>query len=461
MTLRPHRRQFVIARGAVAPDETWAATPLADGWVLSHQADLALELDARDPARPRAVLGHRLRATSGRGAGRFVRLDWPCVTTDPAALLGVFHGRVGDAVALGSSPGLVMLALTGEVPPFDVADPLDHRGAINFVPAPGSRWRPVRRLHCDQAFDLAAGAVAHAGHGIRPLGGFSVAVETAAEELVGFARELAARTPGRIVLPLTAGLDSRTVAAAFLAAGIRFETTTQRYTGKASTDVRIAAAISRRFGLRHQIVTLAAPPDPDAGALLATHVSGAFLDWEITHLFPGRAYRYLGEGDAMIVAGCFELGRQYYARQFGELDFAAASGAAIWERRSGAPGPPGLTGFLDAWRDWRGAHPDGLDWVNAFYLDQRLGAWRAEIEHGYDLLPMTSLHPANNAAVLSALVTPEPADQAAGRLQQALIARLAPALARFPLNPPTLVQRLRRLKRRLRARPPSRHEGSS
>jgi hypothetical protein len=74
---------------------------------------------------------------------------------------------------------------------------------------------------------------------------------------------------------------------------------------------------------------------------------------------------------------------------------------------------------------------------------------------------MTALHPANNTAVLSALVTPEPADQAAGRLQQALIARLAPALARFPLNPPTLVQRLRRLKRRLRARPPSRHEGSS
>jgi hypothetical protein len=452
MTLRPHRRQFVIARAPVAPDGTWAATPLVDGWVLSHQADLALALDARQPSRPRAVLGHRFRAGAGRGAGRFARLDWPRVTTDPAALLGVFHGRAGDAVALGSSPALVMLALTGEVPPHDAGDPLDHRGAINFVPAPGTRWRAVRRLFCDQAFDLAAGAVVHADHGIRPLAGFEAAVEAAAGELVAFARELADRTPGRIVLPLTAGLDSRTVAAAFLAAGIRFETTTQRYTGKADTDVRIAAAISRRFGLRHQVVTLAEPADPAAGARLAEHVSGAFLDWEITHLFPGRAYRYLGEGDAMIVAGCFELGRQYYARQFGGLDFAAATGADIWQRRSAAPGPAGLTGFLDDWRDWRGAHLDGLDWVNAFYLDQRLGAWRAEIEHGYDLMPMTALHPANSTPVLAALVTPEPAEQAEGRLQQAVIARLAPALAGFPLNPPTFVQRLRRLKRRLRAR---------
>jgi hypothetical protein len=345
-----------------------------------------------------------------------------------------------------------MLALTGEIPPFDVTDPLDHRGGLNFVPAPGSRWRAVRRLFCDQAFDLEAGEVVHADHGIRPLAGFDAAVETAAEELVAFARELAARTPGRIVLPLTAGLDSRTVAAAFLAAGIRFETTTQRYTGKPPTDARIAAAISRRFGLTHQVVTLATPPDTGAAALLAEHDGGAILDWEHSHLYPGRAYRYLGEGDAMIVAGCFELGRQYFARYFRGFDFAAASGAEIWQRRSGAPGPAGLTGLLDDWRDWRGVHLDGLDWINAYYLDQRLGAWRASVEQGYDLQPMTALHPANNTPVLSALVTPGPAEQAAGRLQHALIARLEPRLARFPLNPPTLGERLRRIPRALRRR---------
>jgi hypothetical protein len=54
--------------------------------------------------------------------------------------------------------------------------------------------------------------------------------------------------------------------------------------------------------------------------------------------------------------------------------------------------------------------------------------------------------------VLSALVTPAPCDQAAGRLQRALIARLAPELTRFPLNPPTLGDRLRRLPRRLARR---------
>ena len=186
--------------------------------------------------------------------------------------------------------------------------------------------------------------------------------------------------------------------------------------------------------------------------MVERQAAGAFLDWDISHIFPGNGYRYQRPGDAMIAANGFELGRHYFARYFGDLDFAAASGAEIWARRSGAPGPPALAALLDDWRDWRGAHPGGLDWSNAFYLDQRLGAWRASLEAGYDLLPAVVLNPANDARVLSALVTPDFPDQVAGRLQHALIARLAPELAGFPLNPPTLAERLRRFPRGLRRR---------
>ncbi|WP_297975815.1 7-cyano-7-deazaguanine synthase [uncultured Amaricoccus sp.] len=448
MDLLLHRKQFVIARRPVAVDPSWISVPLAEGWILSYQQDLPVEVDRRVPDAPEVLIGARLCAdpATGCGAGRYARVRWPRVSGDAAALLGLHVGRSGGEFVVASSPAIAMLALTGEIPPFDIDDPLAHPGNGNYLPSPGTRWRAVRRLFCDQEIDLRTGAVEHADHGIRPLAGFDAARDVAATELARFAEELKSRIPGTVFLPLTAGLDSRTVAAAFLAAGLRFETVTFRYMGKPVTDVRIAAAISRRFGLTHHILDLE-PARPGIAALVEQHTCGAVLGWDIKELIPGNAYRYQRPGDAMIAAGCFELGRQYFARYFSGLDcsspdFPAALGAEIFARDAFTP-------FLADWRDWRGAHPEGLDWINAFYLDQRLGGWRAALEQGYDLLPALVLNPANNARVYSALVTPEPAEQADGRLQKAMIARLEPRLARFPVNPPTLGARLWRMRRSL------------
>jgi len=448
-----HQKQFVVSRAPLLVDDTWSSEPLAEGWVLSYQQALPVEIDRTDPDRPKVVLGtmYCRDATAERGAGRYALIRWPEIRTDPAALLSVFHARAGDGLAVSSSPALALRALTGEVPPFDITTPLEHRGAINFIPMPGTRWHDVRRLFCDQAIDLTTGALTHAFQGIAPYPSFEQALDAAATELVRFAAELKARAPGRIILPLTAGLDSRTIAAAFLAADLPFETMTFRFAGKPETDIAIAAAISRKCGLTHHVLGLEGE-NPAAGQLLEQHTASLVNDWEISDLFPGNAYRYQRAGDTMIVAGCFEFGRLYYQRYFTDLDFAAASGAEIWERREGRPGPAALAPYLDAWRDWRGAHRGGLDWSNAFYLDQRLSAWRASVEHGYDLLTATALHPANNAAVLAALVTPAPEDQLAGRLQHALIGRLAPELARFPLNPVSLPEKLRKLRRRVQGR---------
>jgi hypothetical protein len=446
----PFRRQFVVARAAVALDESWREVPLDGGWILSHQADLTVSVDRSDPGRTEVVLGTLLcrDAATGNGAGRYVRISGPTVTTDPVALLSVYHGSHGDARAIASSPALVMRALTGRMLPPDIKTPLDHRGAINFVPVPGSRWHGVRRLFADQAYDLATGALSRSPQGIRPLESFDAAVDVAAEGLTTFMRELSERTPGTIYLPLTAGRDSRTLAAALLAAGVRFETMTFRFVGKPDIDATIAGRISRAIGVRHQVLQLETLV-PSRSEPLVEIVGGAYDDWDISHLFPGNGYRYLKGGDAMLVGGCFAIGRRVYNGYFEGLDFERATGAEIWEQRSGTAGPPELTTFLDDWKEWRSGHLAGLDWSTAFYVDQRLTGWRAALEQGYDLLDATALHPANDAQVLSAFITPGPAEQASAALQSALIERLAPELMRFPLNPVPLARRLRRLPRRV------------
>ncbi len=424
--------------------------------MLSAHRALPVDVDDGDgPERRRLVLGHRycVDPATGRGSGRYAALDWPLLRNDPVGLLALFHTGAGEDLVVASHPALALQCSLGTVPPYDITDPLEHRHPINFIPAPATRWRAVRRTFCDQAIDLDAAAVVHADHGIRPMPSFAAARDAIAEELCRFAEEARRRIPGTVFLPLTAGLDSRTVAAAFLATGLPFETVTLRFVGKPATDATVARRISRAFGLRHQALALR-KPDPALRDRFAAQVSDAFEDWTLTHTFPGDAYRYLRAGDAMIVAGCFEIGRQHsYPKALGDLDLSAASGAAIWARVNKVTcGPTALTDALDDWKAWRGAHPDGLDWLAALYLDQRLTAWRASIELGYDLLPAVVLHPANHVRILSGMITPDPADQQSGRLQRAVIEALEPRLLDYPVNPPSLEQRLRWLRGRWRRR---------
>ena len=436
-------RQFLISRAPFGEAGEWRHIALPAGWVLSAHKDLPVEIEAGRPHK--LVLGHRFCAdpVTGRGAGRYVALDWPVLRSDPVGLMGLFHRGAGADLSVASHPALLLQAHHGHVPPYDITDPLRRSYKINYIPAPATRWHEVRRTFCDQAIDLEDGALVHADHGIRPMASFEAARDTLVDELCRFAEEARAHIPGRIFLPLTAGLDSRTLAAAFLATGVPFETATLRLVGKPAAEATVARHISHACGLRHQILTLRAP-DPDKRARYAAQVSDAIENWALNHTYPGGGYRYLQPGDAMMVGGCFEIGRQSrYPTALGDLDLSVASGAAIWARlNKGAPGPTALTDALDDWKAWRGAHLDGLDWLAALYLDQRLGAWRATYELGYDLLPGVSLHPANNARILSGMITPQPVDQRSGRLQRAVIEKLAPRLLDFPINPPDLKQRL-------------------
>lgn len=448
-----HARQFLCMNGDGFGLPGWRTIPLPDGWRLHHHPDAAVEVLSAAPDAPVIRIGQAfVLDAAGEGAGRHALLAWPEIRPDAGALLGLHHGARGERRVVSSSAALAARALHGHVRPPDLEGALEHRSRINYVPAPGAPFLGLRKLLHDQTLDLRDFRVGHRPSPIRRLASYDAAMAALVAELVGFAQELKARVPGTVYLPLTAGLDSRTLLAALLAAEVPFETVTLDYRGKPRTDVAVARAISRRLGLRHHVLRLG-PPDPAAAARFAAHTAGAFLDWDHTHVFPGGGYRYLRPGDAMLVGACFEVGRQTAGEGcFAGLDFATATGERVWRSRTGRPAPPAFAGFLDEWIAWRRLHPLDMDFAAAFYHDQRTGGWRAALEQGYDLLPGVSLCPANNPRVYSALVTPGPADQRAGRLQRDAIACLAPELLAFPLNPKPLRHRLGLLRRRLLGR---------
>jgi hypothetical protein len=442
-------RQFAFVDVPDFAPPGWRRRDLPGGWRLVHHPDTPIETLSADPAAPALRIGQAYAVDAAGGAGRFVTLRWPDLTPDAAALLGLHHGAHAGRRVVASSPALAAFALHGAARAPDLGLTLDHRSHLNYVPMPGAPYAGLRKLLHDQALDLAAFAVRHRPSPILRLGSHDAALVALAGGLVRFAEELKRRTLGKVYLPLTAGLDSRTIAAAFAAVGLDFETVTLDFCGKPSTDVSVARAIARRLGVRHRTLRLDRP-DPARAARYAAHVAGAALDWDHTHVFPGGGYRYLAAGDVMVVGACFEVGRQTAGEGvFRDLCFETATGAEVWRRRTGTQAPPVAAALLDEWIAWRRAHPLDMDFAAAFYLDQRLGGWRAALEHGYDLLPGVSVCPANDARIYSALITPSPADQRAGLLQREAIALLAPELLEFPINPAPLRHRVGRWRRDL------------
>jgi hypothetical protein len=444
------RRQFAVARAPVTVDSTWETCGLPEGWVLSYQSDLALserrEADGRTVFVLGVAPGEELLDTAT--SGRYAVVDWPYVATDRGAgALAVFHAE-GVAASSARLAAAVSRGGTGgdgapSPPAPDNREELRHPSPMNYVPSPGSRYRGVRRLVRDQRVNLLTGGVEHHPGPLPPAASYQQAVDLVAEELTRFARVLRERTPGRIHLQLTAGLDTRTLFAAFRAAGVGCETVTFHTPYKRNADASVAGALSRAAGLRHSVIDPRATPDPAAAETYFRQISGGMNGVDLKLLFPGDAYRFLEAGDVMVGGLGFEVGRQKFRDHFGGMSLETASGAALWRGLTGATDRSEFPGFIDEWLDWRRRHPYPFDLVTSCYLDQRLGAWASTLMCGFDLLPGATVHPAASARIIAAMLTPPFEAQVEGRLQHDVIRALAPELTRFPINPVPLRRRIR------------------
>ncbi|MFC3687691.1 hypothetical protein [Aquipuribacter hungaricus] len=431
MELVPHRRQFVISRSRVDLGEDWTCLELPDGFVLSHQQDL------RVTRRPDGglVLGTALPGASTADvtglAGRFATVSWPWVGTDASALLSVYHASGPDGPLVSSSP-----ALLGRLLPAPGAPGPDRRmwwGGMNWFPGPGSPLPQVRKLLPGQRLRLPDLTVEDSRGPMASLGPDEQARSVLADELTATVRA-ASEGAATTCVALTAGLDSRTVLAAVLAAGMRVETVTQVVRNPA--DVRVAADISRYLGVRHHVVE-PSPHQEDRVRAWREHTLHAYDDADNRLLLPRDQYRFFHRGTVLLRGNAFEFGRRFLAPRFRGLDPDDLTGTALWRRFEGsAPPHAPSVAALDEWVATRRHRRDGLDLVDGFYDDHRLGGWLASLEHGLELLPGVSVVPANSARAKAALLAPTHEERTAGTVQRDVVHDLAPELERFPVNPP-------------------------
>ena len=249
----------------------------------------------------------------------------------------------------------------------------------------------------------------------------------------------------RVYLPLTAGYDSRTLLAAGHAANIPIETYTfvakPRSHGNASSkaDLEMPPRLAAAVGLPHRLIH---GGRPNAAHLKAwrSHTAEHSVGVD-EHMIAVGQWNTLAGGALVLRGGVFELGRCFYYRKLPELR-SAADPMAVEKIVEGFALARHLSNTtlhraaLGEWLAWCRTHSiEGLDIRDRLYLDQRLGAWLSAQEQGLDLTITERVHIANSYRYLAAILSLPEALRIDGHYQRQLVARLAPALAVFPINP--------------------------
>ncbi len=361
-------------------------------------------------------------------AGRWILIADGRVQLDAAGTLGCYYRRVGSELWLSSSPELLReLEPALGLPSVELV----HETGMDSVPPPGSGIDGVSRLLPSQTIGF-DGSIRR-----RPL---LPPVEDASYEdrlasLEGRLRTavlgLAARG-GPIALPLSGGRDSRLVLSAAVAEGIRVEPYTLAYPNMPRADLELPPRLCAAVGYDHRLV-LPEALDEDRLRLFDRHTALHTIDID-REFFARRQLDAVAGAALDLGGGVFETGRCYYHGGIPvELPATPAETAAAIQ----AVLPTGRYEALEGWARWihETQTPD-LDWRDRLYIEQRVAGWLSAVSLGLDLAGVQRVHVASCGAYLAETLA-LPADvRRLGFHHDHLIERLAPALGRFPFNPP-------------------------
>lgn len=272
-----------------------------------------------------------------------------------------------------------------------------------------------------------------------------------------FARALVtglSRFPGNYLLPLTGGLDSRTLAAALANTTKDTVAFTHWFPGIARGDLTMPPLVAAAAGMKHiQINDL--KDDGDRARMFDLHAFGQCAPFR-RFFAKGHYERLWAVGErTMLPGGCFETGRCYFWKRLPAdvgHDLERTSNATFTAFRPGVAVPiaPLLKRGIMEWLESIGVGHSGVDWRDLFYIEQRLSGWSSAIEQATDANRIGKLHVANSHYLYGLMLSVSPEDRKRGKLQRDAIGILHPELLKLPINPPPskaerTVQRARRI----------------
>lgn len=429
------RRQFIVTRSPFVPPTGYVHHEIPTGHLYACPA-LPVQTIQTAHGRVRVLIGI---ATNGQGgsvgkelsdfdstslmdtyrgwSGRWVLIEHDELHLDATGMLSVY--RHGDTLA--STPAILPNVDTG--PPR-----VKHGLLLNFQPGPTTGIPGVTRVLPSQILSLRDGSLRS-----RPLPHPSEVESREAPSWIEHVGELllesvaSAAQLGPVVVPLTAGYDSRLLLAACVRLRVRPRLVTQLYPAIRAGDRRLPPLMASRLGLSHSFVARGRRAGRFAD-LYDRQVAGLVQETDRL-FFEYQQYGWLQEGDVLLRGTALQYARdglhsEMQGATFDPASLAHAFGATA-EQREG----------LARWVEWVRADPQPVSPHDRFCLEQMLASYTAVTETALDLLAPRSVMPGNSIAFQEAALSLPLGWRKASRHHTELVSRWAPAIASIPFNP--------------------------
>ena len=450
-----NNRQFMIGERPLEAEGFVCARIGGGLWLSRHEGLRAAEIRNADGelvvllgechaaggAEPEAVLeassalsAEALAELTFGFAGRWAIVWKDVVIADACGLIPLFYG--GRAVSSS-------LALMEEYAGFAEQDP-DFRELTpgrmpDWVPAPATRLKGVRKALPSQYLRIGAAVEAVHLERLDPARFAGLVKDEIydrfGEAMCALLRSVAARHKD-VVIPLTAGYDSRTLVALASKAGIPFRTVSFTHKDISRADRKVPFEIARRLGFRHESIAPAHNPDPAAQEAWRRQTLGCCVSPDGGFLASGQLDG-LGPESVLLRGNIWEMISYYWTWKLAPAGSAAEARAALADSL-----PSYLSPAMDEWLEDCFAFPRVLDWRDSLYYEQRQGCWLSYIEQGLDLAACAHIAPLDSSLLISMLLALDPETRAGRRYERELVERFRPEIADIPYNAKTLAERV-------------------
>jgi hypothetical protein len=450
-----HRRQFVISKTGFE-HYGFLTISMENGYMLSYQK----ELNVTRLGDGNYLLGYAFSCETIGGvylsgnvencirswAGRWILVTRDSIYLDAAGTLGLFYGYDKNRNFICSSS----LALLHNLVPRSrwISNIRLERGngLFDYYPGPYTPWEGCRCVLPSEKVDLVKGVVVN-----RTDFDFTRCCEYTKENLIRMIIEkesiVLKNIAGRfenLYLPLTSGVDSRTILAIANRAGINLNLYTVYRLDTPIWDYKTPYRIAKKMQLPYQIFKENVSRKNDVEKELKVvyeHCGGRTTSGtELTQYINGFD---VGNGNESVVlwGPLWEFGIHYYDMYYPEgakdntsmSDILNMIESRVGFKRLDDSRVHGLS--LREWVKYVFDNPvKGLSWIDRSYWEQRVGSWVKNSQQMYDMFDSIRIIPVNCQELLEMLIAFDPDyNTAKGKeAQKEIIRQCNPKLSEIP-----------------------------
>lgn len=373
-------------------------------------------------------------------AGQFVAITPTEVFCDAGSLKQAFFDRASNTVA--SSPRLIGLPAAKAVIP-----ELLHGSRPDWYWGPRTSFPNIDFLLPSQSLDLETFLpkfrVLPKPSGDAPANPAKMLERELAKSL----KQLAG-SGNPIRLAMTGGIDSRTLFATALNAGIEFETYTMASPQVHPLDLRIARTISDRFGIRHTVLRVGKIDRHEIDWYL-WFSAGQSVTLDSDFHAAGLWSQF--SPDTIHLRGLgFELGRHKYRDFIDQADekLIRTDPNEIWKKFTW-PWVRHLHRYnceaFSSYARWvaETMNLSTMDFRDRLYLEQGIGTWCASGEYALGATGAHRISIGNSSSLYNLFIREGSGSKKHGPLQREMMAAIDPGFLDYPFAKPTRAERLR------------------